>query len=372
MRTRWILTAVAAACIVNGTAHLQEATPEATEQAQVSTAPLFLPDTIRLTGLRPVYQLVNRCSAAALTIQLSYFQWPGTYDDVIRGLNPHQEDVAVRLDEMADFARAQGLGAIERTGGTLQRLRELVAGGFPVLIENSYYEGPGGFDAWLSHNRVIMGYDDSTASLLSFDSLLGNGPDNTGRPIPYDDIDTRWKPFNRNFLVLYRPEQEVLLQQILGEDWDVQVNAENTLEQSQAEVGTPNEDSFTWFNIGSSLLTLNRDEEAAAAFDTALATGLPWRMMWYQYGPLEAYARVGRYDDVIRLATQVLSTTPGVEEIYYYFGRAYEGQGDLQRARGNYQAALFRNEYFRAAQEALARVDALLAPTASAPEAGSP
>src|SRR5690349_18779277 len=98
-----------------------EATQEAASAVPVTpyVPPTALPPTVRLTGLRPVYQQFNRCSAAALTIQLSYFGWQGSYEDTIRGLNPNPEDVAVRLDEMAMFARAQGLSAVFRNGGTL-------------------------------------------------------------------------------------------------------------------------------------------------------------------------------------------------------------------------------------------------------------
>ena len=38
---------------------------------------------------------------------------------------------------------------------------------------------------------------------------------------------------------------------------------------------------------------------AASAFDEARRIGLPYRMLWYQFGPFEAYLRVGRYQDVI-------------------------------------------------------------------------
>ncbi len=54
-------------------AYAQEISTE--EPAPISTsvaANAPLPASTRLTGLRAVYQQFNRCSAAALTIQLSY------------------------------------------------------------------------------------------------------------------------------------------------------------------------------------------------------------------------------------------------------------------------------------------------------------
>ncbi len=327
------------------------------QETSVAAGPApFLPSAVRLAGLHPIYQQVNRCSAAALTIQLSYFQWDGNYDQVIRFLNTHAEDVAVRLDEMIAFAETQGLKGIERTGGTVGMLKALVAGGFPVLVENSYFDGPGGFDDWMGHNRVIMGYNDDDQVLLSFDSLLGNGEGDEGRPIPYGDMDVRWRTFNRDYLVLYRPEEEARLQAILGNQWDAAANAEFTVAMSESEITLGVEDGFTYFNLGSSLTTLERYEEAAAAFDTAFQRGLPWRMLWYQYGPFEAYFHAGRYDDVIRLANETLATTHGVEEMYYYLGLVYEQLGDLQRAEGNMEAAVWRNTNYTAATETLARL----------------
>ncbi len=356
---RLTLVVLALLLVSIGSARAQDATQEPVSPDAVVVAyvpPTTLPPSFRLEGLKPVYQLLNRCSSAALTIELSYYQWTGNYDDTMRFLNPNSEDVAVRLDEMITFANQQGLSAVERVGGTLDLLKALVANGFPVLVENVYYDGPGAFKDWMSHNRVIMGYDDEKQELYSFDSLLGNGPGNTGRPIPYDDMDSRWRDFNRDFLVVYRPDEEALLQQVMGSYWDETNAAEIALQQSQAELDTAYADSFSLFNQGSSLVLLGRYPEAADAFDQARKVGLPWRMMWYQYGPFEAYLAVGRYQDVIDLARAVIATTPGVEESYYYAGLAYEQLGDLDRAKANFQAAVWHNRNFTVAREALTRV----------------
>ncbi len=349
-----------------GSAQAQDTpTPAATDTATPIAAvspyvpPMTLPTSARLEGLRPVYQLLNRCSSAALTIELSYYQWSGTYDDTMRYLNPNTEDVAVRLDEMISFVNLQGLAAVERVGGTIDLLKALVADGFPVLVENVYYDGPGAFKDWMSHNRVIMGYDDAKQELYSFDSLLGNGTDNAGRPIAYTDMDNRWRDFNRDFLVVYRPEDQAKLQQVMGSYWDETYAAETLLQQSNDELVGPTSDTFSLFNKGSALVLLGRYEEAAEAFDQSRSLGLPWRMMWYQYGPFEAYYQVGRYQDMLDLARDVIATTPGVEESYYYAGLAYEQLGDLERAKSNFEVALWRNQNFTAAAAALARISGL-------------
>jgi tetratricopeptide (TPR) repeat protein len=334
--------------------------PNALSTAEFALTPL--PASVKLEGLRPVYQQLNRCATAALTIQMSYFGFAGTYDQVIQVVNPNIEDVATRLTEMASYANSQGLSAAIRYGGTIDLLKALVAHGFPVLVENVYYDGVTGdaFRDFTSHNRVIMGYDDALGVLYSFDSLLGNGEDGTGRPIPYEDYDNRWRPFNRGYMVLYRPQDEARVQTILGDQWDITANLEHALALSQQEIDDDRADSFTLFNMGETLVLLGRFEEAAANFDQARTIGLPWRMFWYQYGALDAYLAVGRYDDVLAVVRQVLDGTPGVEEVYYYAALAYEAQGDLARAESNLEVALFRNINFSQATQVLIRVRAAM------------
>lgn len=352
---------VAALLLLASTASAQDSAPTA-DPATVMSTPL--PPAVRLEGILPVYQDINRCSAAALTIQLSYFIGERPYDETIRALNPNIEDVSTRLEEMARHAEeAYGLKGVIRYGGTLDILKSLVAAGFPVLVENVYYDGAGGFDDWLSHNRVVMGYDDALGEIYTFDSLLGNGEDDRGRPIPYADIDDRWRAFNRDYLVLYRPEEEAALQAALGEHWDATFNWEWSLQLSEEELAGDAPDTFSLFNKGTSLVGLGRYEEAAEAFDQARAIGLPWRMMWYQFGPFEAYLALERYDDVLTLAREVIAGTPGVEEVYYYAARAYEAQGDLLRAEANYEVAVFRNSFYSEASQALARLRGTATPT---------
>jgi len=314
-----------------------------------------LPETIRLAGLSPVYQQINRCAAAALTIALSYYDWTGDYTRTINGLNTYADDVAVRLDEMVAFVAAEGLRAIERTGGTIDLLRLLIASGYPVLVENSYFEAAG-FNYWMGHNRVVMGYDDATQTFYTFDSLLGNGPDNTGRPMTYADLDDKWRAFNRGYLVVYRPEQEAELFALLGTQADRAANWEHTRQQAAAEIEMLG-DGFAYFNYGTALTALGEYAAAAAAFDHAFSVRLPWRMLWYQYGPFEAYYQLGRYDDVLRLAADVRRNTGGVEETFYYAGRAYEALGNFDRAREYYTIASARNRHYAAPVAALARLD---------------
>ncbi len=348
------------------------ATAEATAAVEVasvlappgSDAVASLPPSHKLDGLHMTWQQLNRCSAAALTIDLSYYKWSGDYAKTIAYLNPNIEDVSVRLEEMAAFAQLQGLRGIARTGGTIDLLKLLVTNGFPVLVENTYYDGDDLNHDWMGHNRVIIGFDADKKVLYSFDSLLGAGDDGTGRSIGYDDFEKRWRAFNRDYFVLYQPEQEPLLKALMGDQWDTTINAEWTLQQAEDDLKSEQHaDSFALFNKGQALAALGRYEEAADSFDQARALGLPWRFMWYQYGPMAAYYEMGRNDDVIKIARDVIAATPGVEEVYYYLAFAQLAEGDSKHAETNMAQAVQHNTNFAAAKQALEALKAGQMPT---------
>lgn len=302
------------------------------------------PSSAWVSGVEQVWQINNRCSAAALTMQLSFYGWGGGYYDVINVLNPNPNDVSVDIQEMAAFARTQGLRAVVRTGGTIELLQRLVAAGFPVLVENVYYDGPNGWQDWMGHNRLIVGYDDARQVLYVYDSLLGSG-DGRGREMPYADFDERWRPFNRDYMVLFEPDDQARVQDALGGHWDALFNAEATLQQVWGERET-HPDGFTYFNLGSMFLALGEPTAAADYFDQALQAGLPWRFLWYQFGVFEAYLLVGRHDDVLLLVNRVLANTYGVEEMYYYAGQAHGARGERDAALRNYEIAASRSSRF--------------------------
>ncbi|NET74512.1 MAG: hypothetical protein F6K62_27525 [Sphaerospermopsis sp. SIO1G2] len=105
--------------------------------------------------------------------------------------------------------------------------------------------------------------------------------------------------------------------------------------------------------MGNIYIGLGDYESSAKAFDRARQIGLPWRMLWYQFGPYEAYWQVGRYSDVIELADVTLHQRPYFEESYYYRGLAHQAIGDNTAAAQDLRRAVAFNPRFTAASEAL-------------------
>lgn len=317
-----------------------------------------VPNSVMLDGMQRVWQQFNRCAAAALTMQISYWRGETNYYDTIRNLNPRDADSSTRLDEMIRYAEAFGLHGIERMGGTLDLLKVLIANGFPVLVETVYYEeGEDYMRSWLSHNRVVMGYDDDKGEFYVFDSLLGFGADNTGRAVKYADLEERWRQLNRSYMVLYEPEQEAQVRDLMGIHWGEESHKAWLYEQVLMDMENKG-DAFDHFNLGTTLTLLERYEEAVVSFDKAREIGLPFRMMWYQFEIFDAYLAVGRIQDVQTLAWRVINTTVGVEEMYYYLALSYIASDDIPRAIMQLEQAIWYNQFYTTAIDLLAELQA--------------
>lgn len=325
-------------------------TTEANTDAVVVSASDALPSSARMFGFRWQQQTWNNCGPANATIALSYYGWQESLEYSEDYLKPNREDKNVSPSEIEAFINERsGVRALARYGGDLTLLKTLIANEFPVIIETSAM-----FEAydWIGHYRTPVAYDDVLGIFYIYDSFLGIG-NGEGVTISYGDLDREWQDFNRVFIVLYPQERETELAQLLGNRYEWQSAAEHAFEIAQTEALEQPQDAFAWFNMGTSLNALGRYEEAARAFDQARRIGLPWRMLWYQFGPFEAYYHTGRYDDILLLAKSNLNNAVELEETYYWRGRAYEAQGDINSALESYRLALRYNPLYLAPRQAL-------------------
>lgn len=311
-----------------------------------------LPPVARIYGLLHQQQTWNNCGPATITMALSYYGWRRDQAFAAERLKPNREDKNVSPEELAAFVEEEShVKAIVRMGGTIELLKRLVANEFPVVIETGAM-----FEAydWIGHYRALIAYDDAYDLFYFFDSFLGVGDAAQGVSISYADVDANWRAFNRTFIVVYEPQREALLRELLGRHWDADDAAEIAFEAAQLEARRAPQNAYAWFNMGTSLVALGRYDEAATAFDQANRTGqLPWRMHWYQFGPFAAYFHVGRYDDVMSLVLINQNNARELEETYYWQGRVQEAQGEPQAAASSYRRALAYNPQFDAARQAL-------------------
>jgi tetratricopeptide (TPR) repeat protein len=280
---------------------------------------------------------------------LTYFGFPNDQYPAAQWLKPNSEDKNVSPWQMVEYVNTQISGtvyALVRQGGTIERIKALIANNFVVIIEEGY-DPPGENLGWMGHYLLISGYDDATQQFTTQDTY--KGPNLT---YSYEHVSEYWAHFNHVYLVLYDKSREPELMALLGSDADERQNSYNALVQATAAAQADGTDAFAWFNVGTSYVAMGDYQKAAAAYDQARNLGLPWRMMWYQFGPFIAYNEVGRYQDMIDLAQANLNDGGGqyVEETFYYGGLAREGLGQNDRALSNYQGAIAFNPNFTPAR----------------------
>lgn len=336
-----------------------ERTPPATSTE--TSVPTPIPAKISLEGIVHEYQKWNNCGPANLAMLLSYWGWQGDQMDTAAYLKPNARDNNVMPAEMLAFVGDQtGLKAVLRYGGDLDTLKRLLAGGFPVLVEKGLIHDNG----WMGHYQVLSGYDDDKGIFIAQDSLII--PD---LPVPYDAMEKDWRVFNDLYLVAYPPERENELQAILAGRWDEQTSQEIAKQTRLDEINRlkGGDLAFAWFSLGTSYDALGEYADAAAAYDkyfllysTLPKENRPWRMLWYQNGPYEAYYYTQRYKDVVSLTSITLSalTERLLEEACYWRALAKEKLGDPKGAVTDLEQALERNPHYTPAQVELKRMKA--------------
>jgi len=287
-------------------------------------------------------QTPNNCGPAALSMMLHMFGWSGAQKDISDVIKPVLGDRNVNPEEMAYWVRnyAGWLRIEYRVGGDLETLKRLIAAAYPVIIEGTTSLNPddSGWpddDLWAAHYLLITGYDDATQTFTVQDTY--RGPD---KKTTYDQLVLEWKPFNYLYMVVYLPDQEEEMKELLASNWDPDLNRQNSLAASQATTVNDPSDAFAWFNVGSNLVYFERYDEANAAYDMARELGLPQRMYRYQFGPFIANFQANRTDDLLSLTDYALQRTEMSEETWLWHGWALYRQGDTIKAIENWRKAL--------------------------------
>lgn len=336
-------------------------------QVTATPQPTPLPASANIPGGKYFSQhgYFNYCAPANLAMELSYWGWTGTMEEVGAAIKPYAKDKNVMPYEMVDYVKSVGLSAVERVGGDENTLKAFVSAGYPVLIERGvFFRDLTGITSWMGHYGVVTGYDDSTRQFTVQDSYI-----EANHKMPYDELLSEWRSFNYNYIVVYSADHESQVMQLLGADADTTTNFHNAWVKASNEVSafTGTDQFFAWYNTGTNLVGLQDYGGAAAAYDQAFAVYnslpedlsiRPYRILWYQTGPYFAYYYMGRYQDVIDLATNnaigmVRDNVPALEESYYWRGQAERMIGLTDDAIADFRTAINYHAGFSPAIDAL-------------------
>lgn len=306
-----------------------------------------LPAAVRIENITIIPQKYNNCGPANMTVVLDFYEHEADQVAIGAQIKPNYEDRNVSPWELVDYVNSSTtLQAASFVGGDKALLQQLLAAGYPVIIEKGLY--PNSYDGWMGHYLTLVGYDDAEQAFISLDTFLGPW-DSSGRLETYAFVDEFWHQFNNTFILIYPVEAETAVTNILGPTYqDPLIMWNHAAEIAQTKTVANPDDAFAWFNLGTSLTHLGEltgeitfSENAATAFDQARTIGLPWRMLWYQFEPYQAYLDANRPNEVIALTDAILTTEGGqnLEETHLYRGLAFELRGDSGMAESAFRRA---------------------------------
>lgn len=300
-----------------------------------------------LAGISHDWQKLNNCGPTTVAMALSFYGFQTSQFEIAPLLKGGPQDKNVGPDELAGYLQAQGFVAPVLVNGDLDMVRQFLANDVPVIVEQ-----------WLArrdepltgHYRLVRGYDRAAATFLVNDSYLG-----PGLAISEADFDKWWRPFGRLFIPIVPPPRRPLLRAIVGPALDDPALMWADAERRAAAELALRSDAEGWFTLGTARLRQGRPAEAVAAYEQALAIGLPSeRMLWYQFGPFEAYNATGQFTQTLVLSAPFAGV--GIEEIEWLRGAAFEGLGQPAEAVAAYRAALAARPTMAEALDALARL----------------
>ncbi len=321
-------------------------TPENTVIVSPTPTATPIPAAVQLEGVVQEYQRLNSCGPTNLALILRYWGWVGEQIDIEQVVKPRLEDLNVTPQEMVTYIQENTeQDAVLRLGGTVDLLKRLVAAGYPVLVERGYVNLDDEWKGWMGHYGVVDGYDDAKNAVHIPDTVNGN------IWIDYDTLQKFWDEFSGTYLVIFPPEEREIVLGLLGEQADQEYNLDYTLElfRQRSESADRSEQYFAYYSLGE-LMVMKKDYvNAAEAFDKAFelygwlpVDDRPWRMLWYQVGPYEAYYYTGRYNDVVSLTFKTIkdASTPALPETFLWSGRANVALGNTQTAIFDFKRAL--------------------------------
>lgn len=347
-------------------------TPLPTVAFTPTISPTPLPQRVVLEDVIYVDQQnrYNYCGPANITMALNYWGWDGNRDQVAMVIKPGKNDpelsfidrgrsdVNVMPYELSSYVRDNTYyNALLRVGGDMDLLKNLISNGFPVVIEKGYYARSyiSNSVEWMGHYLFVTGYDDQVGAFIVQDAYL-----EPGESIESDYVTFMkgWHSFNYTFIVVYPPDKETELFEVLGPWGSVNWANQHALDLAEQDIANYQNDMktyYSWFNKGSSHVALDQYQDAAIAYDYSFLlysqlddenNQRPYRMMWYQVGPYWAYYYTERYNDLINLANTTLNDTianPILEESLYWRGMAYLSEDRYQDAVDDFREAVYLN-----------------------------
>lgn len=289
-----------------------------------------------------IFQTFNNCGPAALSMALSYYGINVSQQELGNSLRPYQiaggdnDDKSVTLEELAEKSKEYGFIPYHRPNGNIEILKGFITHDMPIVTRTYLRENED-----IGHYRIVKGYDNATLQIIQDDSLQG-----ANLKYSYDEFNVLWEKFNYEYLVLVPKEKQYVAEAILGEDRDALVAWRKAVENSEEDLQENPADIYSRFNLSVALFNIGEYEKSVTEFEK-VENSLPFRTLWYQIEPIEAYYELGNYDRVFSITNKVLNYhNRAFSELYFLRGQIYQKQGNLELTRSEFEKAVIYNNGF--------------------------
>lgn len=289
-----------------------------------------------------IFQTFNNCGPAALSMTFSYYQINKTQHELGHELRPYQnpqgnnDDKSVTLEELAEKSKEYGFVPIHRPAGDIDIVKQFIANDMPVITRTWLSE-----DEDIGHYRIIKGYNEKTKEIIQDDSLQGKN-----LRYSYEDFNVLWKKFNYEYLVLVPKEKQNIADIILGENKDAKNAWTKAIKNAEEELKKNPEDIYSRFNLSVAHYYTGKYQKSVKEFEK-VENNLPFRTLWYQTEPILAYYELGDYERVFSITDKIFNNhNLAFSELYLLRGQIYQKQGNSQKAKEEFEKAVYYNSNF--------------------------
>lgn len=298
-------------------------------------------------------QTFNNCGPASLSMALSYYGIFKSQQEIGNILRPYQnpigdnDDKSVTLEELGVYAKIYGFTAYHRPNGSIELLKKFITHDIPVITRTWLHTNDD-----IGHYRIVKGFDDNTGSIIQDDSYEG-----PNLSFSYSDFNTMWEKFDYEYLVLIPEDKLPIAKAIIGENLNDNYAWQQVVERNIEKLKTDPNDIYSKFNLSVAYYHLGKYEKSVQEFEK-VEDLLPFRTLWYQIEPIEAYYMLGNYDRVLSITDKILSNhNRAYSELYILRGKIYQKQGSVSLAKSEFEKAVFYNKNLKEAKAALESIN---------------
>lgn len=289
------------------------------------------PASYELPAAKWIPQTFNNCGPAATAMTLQYFGINVSQAETKNHLRTGDDDKNIFMYQISDYLKTYQIESKVLINGDRETVKTLIANGFYVVVED--WLKP---DEDIGHVLIIRGYSDAEGVFIADDSYFG-----VGIKYPYEIWEEKqWKPYNREFMPVYRSENENTVRAIVGENWNENTMYQNAIESDLKEIASNPNDMYALFNLGSNYFAVGEYQKAKEAFEKSQSLGWPGRMLWYNIDPIKTYNKLGLYQKALDLSVKALAGNEPFAEVHLEKSIAYKGLGKTDLAEAEMKRAL--------------------------------